>query len=398
MAGTDSDGWYADPWGRWPERYFQSGRPTDRVRYGVTEGRDPVPLPAAAVPDHAPPPAPPYPPGAAPYPPGPAGNGYGGPQPGYQYPGYGQGGYQQPPYGPAGHAHVGGYGYQPGWVQPPPQPKAGSTRTGPLPLHPMTMGDILDGAFRLYRANFKTIVLIVSAVAGPIELVSAIASRRQLDGTSFFGYTFNSGTAQGNGTSAASAVALGVAVLVGLVALPWAGGAISRVVAASYLGGREMPGTALRATLGRALPLLGASILVHLLEVVGLVLVIVPGLMFMALSVCVAPAIVIEGLGPVRGMRRSWALNRPRLWRVMGIAILSGLVVTVVGSVFGTPLRLAAQGVGSQWGWILLFLGSLLSSLVTLSLNSIIATLIYFDGRIRQEGFDLQVLARGIGG
>src|SRR5206468_5138917 len=52
------------------------------------------------------------------------------------------------------------------WGPPPPWahlPKAGSARTGPLPLHPMTFADILDGAFKLLKANLRTIVL-VSAV------------------------------------------------------------------------------------------------------------------------------------------------------------------------------------------------------------------------------------------
>src|SRR4051812_31902651 len=47
-----------------------------------------------------------------------------------------------PPSGPGG-----------GWGQPPVLPKAGSSRTGPLPLHPMTVSDVLDGAFKLLKAN-----------------------------------------------------------------------------------------------------------------------------------------------------------------------------------------------------------------------------------------------------
>lgn len=261
----------------------------------------------------------------------------------------------------------------------------------------MTMGDILDGAFRLYRANFKTILIVISVVAGPIQLLSALSRRGEFGGGSVFNVFSNQTTTQNNGVSVGSGVALLATGLLSLVALPYAGGAISRVVSASYMGGAELPGSALRATLRRAWPLLAASILVHILEALGLVLVILPGLMLMALYVCVAPAIVIEGLGPIQGMKRSWALNRPRMWRVMGIAILSGLVVTIVGSVFSAPLEAAAASVGFRWGWILLFLGGLLGSLVTLSLNAIIATLLYFDGRIRQEGFDLQILARGIG-
>jgi hypothetical protein len=258
----------------------------------------------------------------------------------------------------------------------------------------MAVGDILDGAFRLYRANFKTILIVVLAVSGPLEFASALARRTQNGGNSFFGSLSN----QSGTTSTTSAVSIVVTGLISLIALPYAGGAISRVVSTSYMGGVERPGPALRATLGRWWALLAASVLVHLVEVIGFVLLILPGLIFMALYVCVAPAIVIEGLGPIRGMRRSWSLNRHRKWRVLGIALLSGIMVTFIGSVLAGPLQIAAIGVGLRWGWILLFIGSMLGQLVTISLNAIIATLLYFDGRIRQEGFDLQILARRIGG
>ena len=416
MPDTDTNGWYADPWQRWPERYFENGHPTARVRYGETLGTDPVPT----APQVPPPPAPPYvapgqpPPGQPGY--GQAGYGYGSP-PGYGYPpqaGYGYGqpppyGYgQPPPYGygqppPYGYGQPPGYGYPPqaAWAayqSAPPLPKAGSEKTGPLPLHPMTMGDILDGAFRLYRANFKTILIIVMCVSGPVHLADALARRNQLGGNSIFNLFTSQGVAQNqNTTSNGSAWAVALIALVSLIVMPYAGGAISRVVYSSYMGEPVRPSDALRATLRRAWALLAAEILVHIVELFGFILIILPGLIFMAMYVCVAPAIVIEGLGPLKGMGRSWQLNRPRMWRVMGIAIVSGLMVTIIGNVFATPLQLVALAVGLRWGWILWFVGGVIASLVTLSLNSIIATLLYFDGRIRQEGFDLQVMARRIG-
>jgi hypothetical protein len=245
----------------------------------------------------------------------------------------------------------------------------------------MTVSDILDGAFRLYRANFKAILLITMAVAGPLDLVSALVRRGDYGGTSIFNSLSTASVGQTSSGSTSTVVALGITGLISFIVLPCAGGAISRLVSSSYIQGVELPGQALKSALRRAWPLLAASFLVHLMEIVGFIALIVPGLVFMALYVCVAPAIVIEGLGPIQGMKRSWALNKPRLWRVMGIALLSGLVVSLVGSVFSTPLQVAAVAIGLRWGWILLFLGELLASVVTLSLNAIIATLLYFDGR-----------------
>ena len=53
--------------------------------------------------------------------------------------------------------------------------------------------------------------------------------------------------------------------------------------------------------------------------------------------------------------------------------------------------------VGLHWGWLLLALGASLSSLLVAPIAAITATLVYFDARIRTEGFDLQVIAAGLG-
>jgi sterol desaturase/sphingolipid hydroxylase (fatty acid hydroxylase superfamily) len=111
------------------------------------------------------------------------------------------------------------------------------------------------------------------------------------------------------------------------------------------------------------------------------------------LFIAVAPAIVVEELGPIRGMRRSWRLMRPRFWPVLGIALLSGLIANILGSILGTPFSLVAVAIGYDVGWPLLALGAILPALVTTPFIAIVATLIYFDGRIRHEGFDLQVVA-----
>src|SRR5207302_7955374 len=90
-----------------------------------------------------------------------------------------------------------------------------------------------------------------------------------------------------------------------------------------------------------------------------------PGLIGMAVVVAVAPAIVIEGLGPVRGMRRSARLMWARVWAVLGVAILSGLLASAVGSALGTVPNIAALAIGLKYAWPLLAAGSILAALLT---------------------------------
>jgi hypothetical protein len=271
-------------------------------------------------------------------------------------------------------------------------PKAGDYRTGPLPLHPMTLSDILDGAFKLLKANWRTVLLITAAFVVPLHLIAAFVQRNLYGGRSLFD-AVNNPTLQSTSSDNARFVVAGVVALVSLLVTPFVAGAISKVVAASYLGGEETVGSALRATGRRAWALLGAWILVHILEVIGGLLCILPGLVVMATFVAVAPAIVIEELGPIRGMRRSARLLWPRLFPVMGIALVAGFLANVVGNVLGTVPSFAALAIGLKYGWPLLAAGSILSALITTPFVAIVATLIYFDGRIRQEGFDLELMA-----
>ncbi|HWG72636.1 MAG TPA: hypothetical protein VG184_01135 [Acidimicrobiales bacterium] len=259
----------------------------------------------------------------------------------------------------------------------------------------MSLSDILDSSFRLWRANLRTISIIIATLVVPVQLVAALASRSILNGNSVVTVFNNAsdGIQTPIQTNGAQTVASSISSIASFLILPFAAGAISRVVAGCYLGIDVSARDALKAAGRRWWALLLAWLLVHLIEGLGLILVVLPGLLVMALSVSVAPAIVMERLGPIKGIRRSWRLDRRRVWGIIGIAVLTGLVFSITAGVVSVPLELIAFAIGLQWGWILLFAASVVSSLISLPLNAIVATLVYFDGRIRNEGFDLQTLS-----
>ena len=332
----------------------------------------------------------------------PAVPGYGPPPPPVPgAPGYGP---PPPPGAPGWGPHQqGGWGGGGGWgspsYQPPvPLPKAGNARTGPLPLHPMAFSDVLDGAFRLLRANLATIVLVTAVFFVPLELLSAFLVRDLFGGQGILQLLSDPSLAEQQFSGGLSGVQIGGTVatsLLGLLITPFVGGAITQVVAASYLGRQLSAGDAIRTTGRRLWALLGATILVHLAEFLGLILCILPALVAMTFYICTTPAVVLEELGPVRSMRRSWRLVRPRFWPVLGIALVSGLLAYFLSNILGTPFTLAAELIGLRWGFILLAIGSIVPALVASPFVSIVATLVYFDARIRHEGFDLQMIARG---
>ena len=293
----------------------------------------------------------------------------------------------------------GAAGGPPGWGVPspyPPPPKAGSARTGPLPLHPMTFSDILDGSFRLLKANLRTIVLVAAVFLIPVNLVAAFLQRDLLGGYSMLRLLNDPSLfeeAASAGPSNAALYGSLFAVLASVLVTPFVGGAISRVVATSYLGGELEPGPAFRATGRRFFALLVVFLATLLLKGVGLLLCLVGVLIPMTLFLVTTPAVMVEEAGPIQAMARSVTLVRPRFWPVMGIGIVSGLLASFLGNILAAPFSILALAVGYRWGWIAVAVGGVLPALVTTPFVAIVATLVYFDLRIRNEGFDLQMIA-----
>ncbi len=109
------------------------------------------------------------------------------------------------------------------------------------------------------------------------------------------------------------------------------------------------PGRAL-VTAARALPAyLGAVLIITPATTLGLVLLVVPGLYLFARLFVVGPAVVIEGLGPIAALRRSWALTADAGWTIALFLVLALLFV------FGASVL--ASGVGAALGLLFTALG-----------------------------------------
>ena len=310
---------------------------------------------------------------------------------------------QQPPTPPPAYGQP-PHGQQPGWGGPPPYvppqlPKGGTSRTGPLPLHPMTHGDILDGAFKLFKANARTVLLIVAVIYLPLQVISAFSMRDTI-GVGLFNVlndpSVTSTELDSSQQDVGQLMMQLAAGFVSLLATPFIAGAIARVVGASYLGEEVGPAEALKSAGRKFGPLLGSFILVHLAEGVGLLACCIGAIFVMPMFVMVAPAIVVENLGPIEGMKRSWNLTKNRYWPVLGIALLSGFIANMLGSILSQIPTLLAMFVGGPFAWVIVALAGVVASMLSAPIVTIVATLLYFDARIRNEAFDLQVMAHDL--
>lgn len=98
-------------------------------------------------------------------------------------------------------------------------------------------------------------------------------------------------------------------------------------------------------------------------------------------------AVVIEKKGPFEALARSWHLVQGQWFRVFGRVLVLVLILFVVGFITSLP-GLAVMASNVSLGNLLLTLGGTLVTPITY----IGATLIYFDLRVRKEGFTLETL------
>ncbi|MHA7275029.1 hypothetical protein ACX80O_00660 [Arthrobacter sp. Hz1] len=335
---------------------------------------------------------------------------------------------QQPPPAPQ-------WGAQPGWqgvphgqfrgYQAPPKP-------GIIPLRPLGLGEILDGAFQACRKNplatFGTAILFQVLISVLILLltVGLVGSLAQLDpnNPSLDQITGLAASAISVGTAIMVLSSVGVLVLQGVLVIP-----IARAVLNERTGFVQLWKLAAR----RILPLLGLGFLLLLMIVAGLaILVVVAGLLaavlgqdaiwiivlgflaslaliiWLSIKFVLAPAVLmLESAGPLTSLRRSWTLTTCNWWRTFGILILTSIIVSIITSVISTPLSLlatqfvsfsdspAALGEELMASLPILLVAQLITAVfgaIGYAFQAGVTALLYVDLRIRREGFDVVLL------
>lgn len=248
-------------------------------------------------------------------------------------------------------------------------------------LRPLSVGEILDVSFSLYRRHFSALVTVALICTG-VPLVLRVL----LEGAG--GFLAN---------IALSLLYLIVLVVLNLVATA----ATVFIVSESYLGRPITAGEALR----RAAPYVGAvlvcSLLFTLAVGLGILMFIVPGVIFAVGLVLAIPAVVLEpGLSPLQALSRSWRLTRGSRWRIFGLGVVLIVLIYVPAVAIGTlfailaPGSMAGAGAGSAMVAAVVVLA--ITGLVQIFIYPLfycVLTVTYYDLRVRKEGFDLELLA-----
>jgi hypothetical protein len=121
------------------------------------------------------------------------------------------------------------------------------------------------------------------------------------------------------------------------------------------------------------LPLIGFGILFAIGVTIGFILLIVPGLILITFWSVGAPAIVVEGIGPIDAFKRSWQLVRGNAWPVFGTLVVVFLIVILVGVVLGVIATPIGDGEAAT------YVAAILSSALTAPIFAIAVTVLYYD-------------------
>lgn len=269
-------------------------------------------------------------------------------------------------------------------------------------LRPMTLGEVLDRTFSLYKSHFW---LFVGLMSGPfliLLLTNVVTGALGLGRAAALGAAGPGHAASISGTFIGGVIGGGLIVAVIYLALVGAAQAAT-VFAVSdlYLGGPATIASSFKQVRGNVGKILGVMFLTGLVVGVGFILLIVPGVILLCRTGIAIPAAMIEGQGPRDALSRSWELTKGFAMQIFLIFLLVWIIGIISIAIFQVPITLLAGSSRPQalsFGVLVLQnLSSFISQVLVGPVGTIAYCLMYYNLRVRKEAFDLQHLMSSMG-
>lgn len=245
-------------------------------------------------------------------------------------------------------------------------------------MRPMSLGELLDRGFSLYRKHF---LIFVGIVALPQLLVFALqiaqAATRSA-GAIFTGAYF---------------IWLLAILVVGLGSAAASQGATVISVSQLYLGRQASISSAFAGIKGRIFSLALIMIGVGIGIGIGFVLLIIPGIILGLMWSLAIPVAVLEDTGLSDSTSRSRALTKGSRGRIFLIYLLYLFLLYGIIFAFGIGigvLSVSGHPVPPIWAAISIGCGTFIAQCLVQPLLTIMLSLVYYDQKVRKEAFDLQ--------
>lgn len=323
----------------------------------------------------------------------------------------------------------------PGWGGAPQGPGWGhapmAAKPGVIPLRPLSIGEILDGAVSTMRAHWRTVLGVSLTVAVIAQIAIILIERYLLPAPVSVDRNAVGAEALRQTADSMQSTLLHTApaTLISMIATLITTAVLTVVISRSVIGRGASLSDAWNEARPRLPQLLGLTLLLSLMSFAIMAVGLLPGLLigstagvllallgFGAALVVVlwlmvrftlaAPALMLERQSILTSMRRSAKLVRGAWWRTFGVLALTYLLVIVVALVIGIPFAIVAissdsGGVGdlmngdaASFGWPFLIIsgiGEVVVSALTYPFTAGVMALLYVDQRIRREALDLDL-------
>jgi hypothetical protein len=267
-----------------------------------------------------------------------------------------------------------------------------------LDLRPLSLGEILDRTFSLYRRNFllflgitaipNLLILGLNLAQTFLTALPAVPGQRPVQDLQSRG---------GSGLMAFGFVGLFVGIIVYLVAFLFAQGGTVYAVSELYLGRTTTIGASLSRMKGQLLSLFGVTLLNGLVIGAAFLFLIIPGIYMACRLITCVPAALLEDLGPRASLERSFALTKDNAGRSFVILFL--YCILLYGAIlllmfpFLMMAGLSVKDPSAMRMWMAVAqVGNVVAAVLVGPFLTIAAAVFYFDLRVRKEAFDLQIM------
>jgi Membrane domain of glycerophosphoryl diester phosphodiesterase len=264
-----------------------------------------------------------------------------------------------------------------------------------VPLRSLSTSEVLDRTFSLYRQHF----VLFAGIAGLAQLL-IMAS--QLTPAMFVAFMPLLGS-----NSAEWAIALPlVGALLFLIVMLWAyafsHAATLMAVSNIYLDRPTSIRDAYRQVKGRVRNVLATSFNVGFLSMLGLMLLVVPGILLWLRWALAVPVAALEEASPRQAMDRSKFLTEGRRGDIFVVYFLFLILSWVIVGVFTFPVGVliathAKTGI-PIWMQVVQHLTAFVGGTLVAPFLTIAMAVVYFDQRVRKEAFDLQMMVAALDG
>jgi uncharacterized membrane protein len=264
-----------------------------------------------------------------------------------------------------------------------------------LDLRPLSVGEILDRTFTLYRQHFL-LFLGISAIPHIFLLLPSTAQV-------FFMFPDKqapSAQLKLVPTWGVAAIVLAViGAILGVIVYLLSQGATVTAVSELYMGRTITISESFRRVRSELGNLFLVILLSGLATLAGFVLLIIPGIYVMCRLVVCIPAALIEDLGPTTSIERSFELTKDNAGRAFLILLLYFALTYAAIALFALPFEAMVLVTAAKnnpdmmrlW-FILTQIGSTIATVLVKPVITIASAILYYDLRVRKEAFDLQMM------